>query len=368
MSRKKAKNRRKGGAFGRVLRLLLVFVLLAGGLAAYYVWQGFLRPHRGFEDFEHTTLIQPGTGAGQILRQLAAEGVLADAEIARAYLVYVMKDPSLKAGEYRFEGPASGPAVLAKLVRGEIVQRPVTVVEGLTLEETAERLASAGFGDRERLRELMSSPELIADLDPEARNLEGYLFPETYHFSSTTSEEEIVSTLVATFRRHFETQIEPLLEDPPLRTPREIVILASIVEKEARLDEERALIAAVYGNRLEANIGLYADPTVIYALKLAGTWDGDIRSRDLEIDSPYNTYRYAGLPPGPIASPGLASLRAAVAPAEVTYLYFVSRNDGSHVFSETLEEHNRNVEQWQRRYWREKAAEERRQAEIDQGR
>jgi len=131
------------------------------------------------------------------------------------------------------------------------------------------------------------------------------------------------------------------------------VILGSLVEKEAKLDEERPLIAAVYANRLRRQIGLYADPTIIYGLKLAGTWDGDLRKRDLESDSPWNTYRRAGLPPGPICSPGLASLRAAARPADVGYLYFVSRNDGSHVFSSTLAEHNRNVEIWQRRYFRE---------------
>jgi UPF0755 protein len=137
---------------------------------------------------------------------------------------------------------------------------------------------------------------------------------------------------------------------------RHVVTLPSIVEKEARQPEERPLIAGVYSNRLARRIGLAADPTVIYALKKRGTWDGNIRKADLQIDSPYNTYRYAGLPPGPICSPGLASLTAAADPADVPYLYFVSRNDGTHVFSSTLEEHNRNVEIWQRRYWRERRA------------
>jgi UPF0755 protein len=140
-----------------------------------------------------------------------------------------------------------------------------------------------------------------------------------------------------------------------------VVTLASIVEKEARLAEERATIGGVYANRLARGIALYADPTVIYALKSQGTWDGNLRRPDLQLDSPYNTYRYPGLPPGPICSPGLASLRAAAAPAEVPYLYFVGRNDGSHVFAETLSEHNRNVDEWQRRYWRRRWAEDREQ-------
>jgi UPF0755 protein len=141
---------------------------------------------------------------------------------------------------------------------------------------------------------------------------------------------------------------------------RDIVTLASIVETEAQLAEERAIIAGVYANRLRIGMPLQADPTVIYSLTLAGEYDGNLRRDDLKFDSPYNTYVYPGLPPGPIASPGLASLQAAARPADVPYLYFVSRNDGSHVFAETLREHNRNVHEWQKVYWRKKWAEERR--------
>ncbi|HEX2165386.1 MAG TPA: endolytic transglycosylase MltG, partial [Thermoanaerobaculia bacterium] len=147
--------------------------------------------------------------------------------------------------------------------------------------------------------------------------------------------------------------VRPPAREPVRRTVRELVTLASLVEEEAKVEDERPLIAAVYANRLERGMGLYADPTVIYALKRAGRWDGNIRREDLRLDSPYNTYRHAGLPPGPIASPGLASLRAAAAPAPIEALYFVSRNDGTHVFADTLAEHNRNVDRWQRRYWRE---------------
>jgi len=142
-------------------------------------------------------------------------------------------------------------------------------------------------------------------------------------------------------------------------------VLASIVEKEAGVNEERPMVAGVYTNRLDRGIALYADPTVIYALKSAGTWDGNIRRQDLKIDSPYNTYLYPGLPPGPIASAGLASLQAAALPADVPYLFFVSRNDGSHVFATTLAEHNRNVNKWQKEYWRKKWAEERAKKNAD---
>ena len=203
----------------------------------------------------------------------------------------------------------------------------------------------------------------ISDLDPEASNLEGYLFPNTYSFAKGTSEDEVVTTLVSTFRRLFTDEVRPHLAPDDERTLRQIAILASVVEKEARLDDERPIIAGVYFNRLERGIALYADPTVIYALKQEGRWDGNIRRPDLKLDSPYNTYLYPGLPPGPIASPGLASLRAAAQPAEVPYLYFVSRNDGSHVFASTLAEHNRNVNQWQKVYWQKRWAEEKQKSD-----
>jgi UPF0755 protein len=202
----------------------------------------------------------------------------------------------------------------------------------------------------------MRTPELVSDLDPDAHDLEGYLFPETYSFASEVNERTIVQTLVKTFRARFEKDVRPVLEQKPGRSIRQIITLASIVEKEAQVASERPLIAAVYQNRIDRGIGLGADPTVIYALKRLGRWNGNIRKDDLRLDSPYNTYRYAGLPPGPICSPGLASLEAAAQPSDVPYLYFVSRNDGTHVFAKTLGEHNRNVNQWQRRFWRERRA------------
>jgi UPF0755 protein len=276
--------------------------------------------------------------------------VLADAQLARSYLIYFLGDPKMQAGEYRFRGPLTTAQVLRMLIQGDTVTYSVTLVEGLTLEETAAQLAQEGFGRREVFLDLMRSPRLIADLDPDAPDLEGYLFPETYRFASGTGEREIVATLVKTFRRRFNREVRPLLAQG--QGVRRLVTLASIVEKEAKVSSERPLIAAVYRNRLERNIGLAADPTVVYALKRLGRWNGNLRREDLRMDSPYNTYRWAGLPPGPICSPGLASLQGAADPADVPFLYFVSRNDGTHVFAETLEEHNRNVEIWQRQYWR----------------
>jgi len=224
------------------------------------------------------------------------------------------------------------------------------------------------FGRREVFLDLMRSPRLIADFDPDATDLEGYLFPETYNFASGTGEREIVENLIKTFRQRFERDVRPVLaRGGSGRGVRQLVTLASIVEKEARVDSERPTIAAVYSNRIQRGIGLAADPTVIYALKRLGRWNGNLRREDLRMESPYNTYRWAGLPPGPICSPGLASLAAAAAPATVPYLYFVARNDGTHVFAETLVEHNRNVEIWQRQYWRNRWARERRERQGKSG-
>ncbi|MEE8278620.1 MAG: endolytic transglycosylase MltG [Thermoanaerobaculia bacterium] len=341
----------------RWLVLAALAIAVAAALVSTWAWRTLHRPHQGYPGDELRVEIEPGLDARSILGQLERQGALANALLARIYLVYRLKDPPLKAGEYRFSGPAATPEVLERLIRGKVVTHAVTLVEGWTLEETARHLADQGFGDYDALLWEMSSPAEIADLDAEAPDLEGYLFPDTYSFARGTPEREIVTALVANFRRRYEGEIRPLLGPDDGRSVRQIVTLASVVEKEAQLDEERPLIAGVYANRLERGIALYADPTVIYALKKLGRWDGNLRRPDLEIDSPYNTYRYPGLPPGPIASPGLASLKAAAQPADVSYLFFVSRNDGSHVFAATLAEHNRNVYKWQKVYWRQRWAE-----------
>ena len=208
-------------------------------------------------------------------------------------------------------------------------------------------------------------PTAIRDIDPAATDLEGYLFPETYSVPRDTTAAKLVGLMVARFRQLFTTQMQQAAQALEL-TPRQAVTLASLVEKETAQPAERPIVAAVYLNRLKIGMGMQADPTVIYALQRAGRYDGNLRRDDLSFDSPYNTYRYPGLPPGPIASPGLASLQAAVAPAQVDYLYFVSRNDGSHVFARTLVEHNENVRQYQVLYFREQRAAQRAAAEKDE--
>ena len=331
-----------------------VLVVLLAAAGAVFVYRSATTPFppAGTGVLPRSVDIAQGESATAILRGLEAEGLIARADVA-LLLLKRLGGPPLQAGEYRFVEPASTREVLDRLISGDVVRHPVTVVEGLTLEETADLLASAGFGDEHAFLAAMRESSLVSDLDAAAETLEGYLFPDTYAFARGTSERQIVEEMVTNFRRRYATLVAEM--GTGLADPRGTVTLASIVERETTLDAERPLVAGVYANRLRLGMALYADPTVIYALKQQGTWDGNLRRADLEIDSPYNTYRYPGLPPGPIGSPGLASLRAAAAPADVPYLYFVSRNDGSHVFAESLAEHNRNVDTWQRRYFRERA-------------
>lgn len=346
----------------RLLQVIVAVGLILTLAVAGVGWWGWQTLHQPFGNWPGETrevLIAQGTSATAILLQLERAGVLRDATLARFFLVWKLKDPALKAGEYAFDTPLSTPEVLDILMRGAVVTHSVTLIEGLDVEESARVLAEAGFGSEQTFLREMKNPERIADLDPQATDLEGYLFPDTYAFARNTSETAIVDTLVETFRLRISGGFLPL------EKLRQVVTLASIVEKEAQLADERPVIAGVYANRLQQGMALGADPTVIFALKLEGRWDGNIRKPDLKMDSPYNTYRRVGLPPGPICSPGLASLTAAAAPAETPYLYFVGRNDGSHVFSRNLAEHNRAVEIHQRQYWRNRWAEERRAKEAE---
>jgi UPF0755 protein len=233
------------------------------------------------------------------------------------------------------------------LARGDVVRNDVTIPEGRTIEESAALVAKAEL-DGDEFLAAARDPSLIADLDPDATDLEGYLFPDTYHVPLDTSPARaLVERMVQRFRQVVTPELERI--EKKGFTVREVVIIASLVELETAAVEERPRIAGVFLNRLERRMLLQTDPTVIYALKQEGRWDGNIRRRDLEMDSPYNTYRYAGLPPGPIGSPGREAILAVLDPLETRELYFVSRNDGTHHFSETLREHNRAVNRYQRR-------------------
>jgi len=345
----------------RILKwLLLVALVLAalGGVAAWLVYARVYEPYRGFTSAEQFVDIPPGTGAAAIGMRLEEAGVVRDARTFRVALWMSGRARELQAGEYRFDRELSPIDVIDRLARGDVYKRLITFREGLTIPEMAQVFEERGFGAAADFERAARNVALIADLDRDAQDLEGYLFPETYALPRGTSADELVSQMVALFKRLYD---EPLRAEAAAAglTTRQVVTLASLVEKETARPAERPLVGAVYRNRLRIGMGMQADPTVIYALQRAGRYDGNLSRVDLQFDSPYNTYRYAGLPPGPIAAPGLASLTAAVRPAEVPHLYFVSRNDGSHVFANTLAEHNRNVLEWQVRYFREKRNEKR---------
>lgn len=297
--------------------------------------------------------VRKGLRTSAIIRNLQSEGVLRDEWVPLVYMKLLRNRDSLKAGVYEFDKPLSAAGVIEKLVKGDVILRTITVREGLDRFAIAKLFAAEKLGTEKAWNALTADPELIRDIAPEATSLEGYLFPDTYKFNPGTPAQTIVREMVTNFRKHFTGELAFITTGLNVH---ETVTLASIVETEAQKPEERPLVASVYMNRIRKRMLLGADPTVIYALKLANRWNGNIRKADLDIQSPYNTYRVPGIPPGPIANPGLASLRAAAAPATTNFLYFVARNDGSHVFSMNLEEHNRNVEIHQRQYFRDKRA------------
>lgn len=286
-------------------------------------------------------MIHPGSSARSIATTLKQEGTLRSQKAFLA-LHYLRGRDLLKAGEYRFAGPTNTLEVYHRLVQGDVYVHTVVVPEGYNMFDIARAVEQAGLGSRQDfLQVARNQTELIADLDPQATSLEGYLFPDTYRFTRTQTLRDMASAMVERFRQQAR---ELGLESDVHR----IVILASIIEKETQVPAERPLVASVFQNRLEKNVVLAADPTVIYAALLNDRYDGVINQSDLQFDSAYNTYRYAGLPPGPIANPGRASLEAAMHPAETRYFYFVSDGQGAHRFAQTEAEHQRNVAAYRR--------------------
>ena len=332
----------------RALLILLSLVVLFTGAFAVWLLVGAEKPYKGYGGAEQFVEIPPGSGPSSIGRRLAQSGVIRDQLSFRIALARSGQARRLQAGEYRFDRPMTTREVIDKIARGDVFLRPVTFREGLTLRQMAEIYERDGGGSKAEFLRAAQNASLIHDIDPVAPDLEGYLFPDTYTLPRRTTPEQLVQRMVTAFR---DVMTPDLVQRAAARglTVRELMTLASLVEKETGKPGERPIVAAVYTNRLKIGMGMQCDPTVIYALERAGKYDGNLTRENLQFDSPYNTYRYAGLPPGPIAAPGRASIEAAASPADVPYLYFVSRNDGSHVFSATLDEHNRNVYEFQKK-------------------
>jgi UPF0755 protein len=334
--------------------LFAVFVLLAaaGGLAAFALLQRANEPFKRYTDPDRLVEIPSGLGTGAIGQRLVDAGIVRDRIAYRVALWLNGKATRLQAGEYRFDRPMTAREVIEKIVRGEVDQAAITFREGLTIAEMAAVFEGDGFGPAATFVAAGRDASLIADLDPAAKDLEGYLFPDTYKVSRRIDAARLVRAMVNRTADALTPELRRAAANRGLSV-RQLVTLASLVEKETGQQDERRLVAGVYANRLRIGMALQCDPTVIYALQRLGRYNGNLRRDDLALDSPYNTYRYPGLPPGPIAAPGQASLEAAASPADVDFLYFVSRNDGSHVFSRSLEEHNRNVRRFQVQFFRE---------------
>lgn len=321
----------------RVLRLgLLLLVLVFAGAA--YLYYRLEYPPRPATPSQVTILFAPGTPTGEIFRKLAREGVLREARVAELYYrIYRFRTP-LQAGEYRFDRPMPIDDVINRMGRGDVIKYSVVVPDGLTADETFQLFWSRGIGGPDGFRRAMQETELLPGLTKGVSDLEGYLFPETYVVTRATSARAVVDLMLAQFRKNF----TPEMRDQARRiglTLEQAVSLASIVEKESGVKSEGPTISSVYLNRLKRGMRLQADPTVIYALKRDGKWSGTLFRSDYNYDSPYNTYMYDGLPPGPICNPGLAALKAVVSPAKTDYLYFVADASGGHRFSRTFEEH-----------------------------
>jgi UPF0755 protein len=337
---RRTSRKKKGLGCGGVLFGLFLLAVLALAAVAWFV---FLPAGPASETFVE---IAPGSPSAQIGKQLEQAGV-----VRSRYgfdFVRVWKRGTLKAGEYRFDHAAPVTEVYSRIERGDVFTLAVTIPEGATRFEIAARIEQAGLVRREDfLAATVNETPLIADLDPRARSLEGYLFPDTYRFPRKATAIQIVSAIV----RHFRAVASQLgLRNE--KTPQDVhsvVTLASLVERETAVNAERPLVASVLTNRLAKNMPLMTDPAVIYGLEVEGSWRGTIYASDLtdpKHDTPYNTYRHTGLPPGPIANPGLPSLRAAISPAATDYLYFVAAGadpQGKSRFAATLDEHNKNV-------------------------
>jgi UPF0755 protein len=320
------------GSVFPVRRLLFLLFLVVVSAIVYCVLAPFGPASETFVD------IPPGTPTLRIAALLKQGGVVRS-EIAFAAM-HLVKDGTLKAGEYRFDHPAPMAEVYDRLRRGDVYTVTVTIPEGSNLFDIAQRLQAAGLGSQENfLSAARTNVNLITDFDPQASSLEGYLFPDTYHFSRHATPLQIQQTMVRRFRQ-VAAQLGLQGDD------HRVVTLASLIERETPIPTERPLVASVFVNRMAKGMPLMTDPSVIYAALLDGRYRGTIYASDLQADSPYNTYKHTGLPPGPICSPGTGSLKAAMNPAQTDYLYFVAASSdpsGKSRFSATLEEHAHDV-------------------------
>jgi UPF0755 protein len=313
------------------------------GFAGFRVY-AFLTVPPSTDASEQIILIKPGASLRRIAETLQDASVISDKNLFMILARFYRDGKSIKAGEYQFTTTMLPTDVLEKLQDGKIYFRTATIPEGFTVRQIAEHLAQLGYVNEDTFIQLAWDKDFITELKVNADSLEGYLFPDTYYIHRGMTEKEILRKMVNEFWQVMTSDLQQEIQQKGF-TVHEIVTLASIVEKEACVADERELISAVYHNRLRIKMKLDSDPTVIYGIQ---NFDGNLTKADLKADTPYNTYKRRGLPPGPIANPGKQAILAAVRPADVKYLYFVARNDGTHKFSKNYREHQRAVRKYQR--------------------
>ena len=326
---------------------LLIFagtILSTWGTAGLIYYQA---SHSAGKDTQSVLVnILPGATLKQISAELKHRNLIRSESSFRLLANIQKKQTQIQAGEYELNQSMLPMDILFAITSGKTILHPVTIPEGYRISEIAELLTEHNLTDKDKFIGESKNIELINSLNIPSDSLEGYLFPETYHFSKNTSERKIIRTMVNVFKKLvIKHELMAQVQESGFSL-HEIITLASLIEKETGVNEERQHISSVFHNRLRKNMRLQTDPTVIYAIE---GFDGNIRKKDLDIDSPYNTYRYKGLPPGPIANPGLSSITAALNPIKTNHFYFVSRKDGSHHFSSSLEEHNHAVRRYQLR-------------------
>jgi UPF0755 protein len=327
----------------KLITLFLVAGLAIGGWMAWNISVPVTPPANT------SLLLHTGYSTRRIAAELKKAGVIRNQRVFWLWHLLHPK-PTLKAGEYLFERAATLPEVYGRIARGDIYFHVVTIPEGYTMFDIAKAMEEAGLGPAaDFLQVAQTHTQLISDLAPEAKSLEGYLFPNTYRFTRTQTLEEMAAEMVHQFRQVAQQiGLTSTANSPVDSEVAKVVTMASIVEKDTAAPEERPLVASVYYNRLAQKMALDADPSVIYAELLAGNYQGSLHHADLAVNSPYNTYRFPGLPPGPIANPGKSSLEAALHPGTTNFVYFVSDGNGHHRFARSLEEHNRNVSAYRR--------------------
>ncbi|MCZ6541473.1 MAG: endolytic transglycosylase MltG [Nitrospinae bacterium] len=325
------------------LTVILAVMLVMGVIFAALLYQYATTPASASQDGQIVE-IKPGMTLKQVAHFLADKELLSEPSTFMLYTYLQGEQNHIQAGEYRFSPSMPPRDILEALTSGMAVLYTVTIPEGYRITDIAGLLEAKGLVDKPAFIEATRNRELLESLHIPSGSLEGYLYPETYKFSKAGGARRIVQTLLDTFKERV-LQPERVQQAEAMQfTFHEIITLASLIEKETGLGKERKLISSVFHNRLAKNMRLQTDPTVIYAMV---NFDGNIRKKDLSIDSPYNTYKYFGLPPGPIASPGLESIQAALDPEESDFLYFVSRKDGSHQFSTNYKDHIRAVQKYQ---------------------